>query len=222
MHKTVRKKFERRRVVVRDIYNTLQADLIDYQKITGSNNNYRYILVVIDALSRFAWTAKLLDKKASTTAAALDEIIGSMPRYPIFFSSDQGNEFNEKNQHIRSILVDKYHMHIFTMKGLTKGSIVERFNRTLKTRLARFFTENKTKRWIDQLQNFTRNYNRTYHTSIKMAPVDVTNENVKEVLQNVYPKAHTKSNCSAFKLGDKVRIPRSKNVFSKGYEQSKL
>ena len=209
---------------MRDIFNTLQADLIDYQKITGSNNKYRYILTVIDALSRKAWTEKLLDKRASTTASALDRIIGSMPRVPIFFSSDKGNEFNDKNQFIKSVLVDKYHMHVFTMQGKTKGSIVERFNRTLKTRFARYFTENKTKRWIDQLENFTRNYNRTYHRTIKMAPNDVTSEKVAEVLRNVYPNANNRVSCSPhpFKVGDRVRIPRTKNLFSKGYEQSNL
>ena len=165
---------------------------------------------------------KLIDKRASTTPSALDKIISSMPRIPTFFSSDQGNEFNYKNQHIKSVLADKYHMHIFTMQGKTKGSIVERFNRTLKTRFARYFTENHTKRWIDQLQNFTRNYNRTYHRTIKMAPNDVTSEKVEQVIKNVYPNASNRVSCSPypFKVGDKVRIPRTKNLFSKGYEQS--
>ena len=54
------------------------------------------------------------------------------------FSSDKGNEFTVKNAHIKKVLVDKYKMNVFTMTGRTKGSIVERFNRTLKERIGKF------------------------------------------------------------------------------------
>mgnify|MGYP000068844348 CR=1 FL=1 len=62
-------------------------------------------------------------------------------------------------------------MVVYTLKGSTfKGSIVERFNRTLKTRIARYFTENGTTKWIDALQGITNAYNKSYHRSIKMSP----------------------------------------------------
>ena len=34
--------------------------------------------------------------------------------------------------------MDKYGMHVYTMAGRTKGSIVERFNRTIKERIGQF------------------------------------------------------------------------------------
>lgn len=40
-----------------------------------------------------------------------------------------------KNPYIKKVLVDKYGMNVYTMSGRTKGSIVERFNRTLKERI---------------------------------------------------------------------------------------
>ena len=52
----------------------------------------------------------------------------------------------------------------------TKASIIERFNRSLKTRMWRYFTKNQTLRYLDVLQDFVRSYNDTYHRSIGMAP----------------------------------------------------
>lgn len=218
-------KFKRRPVVANDIYHCIQADLIDYSRISGSNNRYSYILVVIDVLSKMLWTRAMLDKTAKTTSEHLDSIISSMPRVPVFFSSDKGNEFSKTNRYTKAILIDKYKMHIFTMAGRTKGSVVERVNRTLKTNLQRHFTETNSKRWVDVLQKFTTNYNRNYHSTIRMAPVDVTAEKVKQILSYVYPNSNKWVSCSPnpFKVGDRVRIPvQKKNIFVKGYAQSKI
>jgi len=62
-------------------------------------------------------------------------------------------------------------MVVYTLSGSSfKGSIVERFNRTLKSRIARYFTENGTTRWIDALPGITAAYNKSYHRSVKMSP----------------------------------------------------
>ena len=72
---------------------------------------------------------------------------------------------------IYNTLVVKYNMVVYTLSGSTfKGSIVERFNRTLKSRIARYFTTNGTTRWISALPGITAAYNKSYHRSIKMSP----------------------------------------------------
>ena len=62
-----------------------------------------------------------------------------------------------------------------------KCSVVERFNRTLKTRMYRYFTAKSTKRYIDILQDSVRSYNLSVYSSIGMAPADVIDQNQKEV-----------------------------------------
>ena len=52
--------------------------------------------------------------------------------------------------------------------------MVERFNRTLKERIERYFTENKTKCWVDILQLFSNNINNSVNRSIGVRPIDVT------------------------------------------------
>ena len=55
LHRRTRKKFKRNRIIVGRIDEQWQTDLIDIQKIAKYNQGYRYILVCIDILSKFAW-----------------------------------------------------------------------------------------------------------------------------------------------------------------------
>ena len=67
-----------------------------------------------------------------------------------------------------------------------KAAIVERFNRTLKTKMYRYFTAKNTRRFVDVLPDLIHTYNHTYHRSIDMAPVEVddTNEDLVKARLN--------------------------------------
>ena len=54
-----------------------------------------------------------------------------------------------------------------------KFVIAERFIRTLKTKIYKCMTEISKNMYIDKLDDIVKEYNNTYHTSIKMKPVDV-------------------------------------------------
>ena len=71
----------------------------------------------------------------------------------------------------------------FSTHGDAKFSVVERlrFNRTLKTRMYRYFTSANTLRYDDVLQDLVRGYNASEHSSIGMAPKDVTLKNKRMV-----------------------------------------
>ena len=97
---------------------------------------------------------------------------------------------------------------------------MERFNRTLKSRLERYFTENKTTTWFDVLQDFTRNINNSVNRSIGMEPGKVTDKNAHQIRERLYGQEDNIHPCN-FEKGDKVRIPKIKNIHSKGYAQSK-
>ena len=53
-------------------------------------------------------------------------------------------------------------------------------------------------------------YNNTKHSTIKMKPKDVGNN------KRVYIDKHNEKD-SRFKIGDRVRISKVKNIFAKGY-----
>ena len=196
------------------------ADLIDYKKYLWHNRPYRYILVVIDAFSRYAWTRALKTKTASESAKALESILDEMPHKPRFFASDQGNEFTILNDSLRNVLLEKYKLKVYTLKGRTKSSIVERWNRTFKTRIQRYFSENKTSKWTNVLQQFTRNINNSINRSIDIAPADVDLNNADSIRKKLYPLMRNPKPCR-YRLGDVVRVVIDKALFQKGYDQSK-
>ena len=65
--------------------------------------------------------------------------------------------------------------------------------------------------YFDVLDDIVNKYNNTVHKTIKMKPVDVTDDSFVECNE----KSHKKD--PKFKVGDPVRISKYKNIFAKGY-----
>ena len=65
--------------------------------------------------------------------------------------------------------------------------------------------------YIDKLDDIVKKYNNTYHTSIKMTPVDVKDNTYNDFKKEVNDKD------LKFKIGDRVRISKYKNIFAKRY-----
>ena len=73
--------------------------------------------------------------------------------------------------------------------------------------------------YYDVLDDIVNEYNNTKHSTIKMKPIDVKNNN-RVYIDEHNEKDTTKSSSSErsrFKVGDRVRIFKFKNIFAKGY-----
>jgi hypothetical protein len=68
-----------------------------------------------------------------------------------------------------------------------KASCVERFNRTIKTKLFRYLTHHNTNRWIDVIEAFVQSYNNSHHRTIGMSPSQVNSDNQSELAKRMYP-----------------------------------
>ena len=219
LHRSVRLNFKTRRVVVYDIDEQWQMDLVDLPKISTQNDGHRYILVAIDVFSKYAWVESVKNKSGPVIKKAFQNILESNgKRKPKFIQTDKGNEFF--NQHMRGLL-QKNNIKLFTTNSERKASIVERFNRTLKELMFKYFTKNNTRRYIDVLHQFVGKYNNSYHRSIKMKPREVTEENSSIVWLNLYEKDWKIRNVKSkkFRVGNKVRISSEKTTFQKRYEE---
>ena len=81
----------------------------------------------------------------------------------------------------------------------------------------KYFSSQNHYRWIDVLDKIILNYNNSYHTAIKMKPVDVAKQNESEVWNNLYGKVEASSR-PKFVASDTVRITKYKRkLFDKGY-----
>lgn len=96
-----------------------------------------------------------------------------------------------------------------------KACFVERFNRTLKARIYRYFTYYNTYRYVDVLEKLVSVYNNSKHRSIKMALIQINERNILKVWQNQYGmQKGCKPNINKnFKVGEFVRISKSRNTF---------
>lgn len=214
LHKSARKRYPTRRYVVSDIDSQWQCDLADMQQLARYNSGYKYILTVIDILSRFAWARPLKSKQGVEVANAFRSIFDE-GRIPKRIQSDQGKEF--ENRLVGKVMQEN-NVELFSVKSAYKAAMVERFNRTLKTKIWRYFTAKNTFKWIDELQNFVRAYNHSVHRSIKMKPNDVTPENAMDVWIKQYGNLKVNGNYDVkFEVGDRVKISKVKSVFEKGY-----
>ncbi|XP_043471324.1 uncharacterized protein LOC122504328 [Leptopilina heterotoma] len=98
-----------------------------------------------------------------------------------------------------------------------KASIVERFNRTLKRKMWMQFSLRGNYKWYDILPTLISNYNNTKHRTIGMKPKDVTSEDVEILKERISKLRKIPLRRPKYKIGDKVRVSKYKNVFEKGY-----
>ena len=82
MFRPVRKKFERVHTLVDAIDEQHQGDLLDVQWFSRFNDGVKFLLVIIDVMSRFAWVRSLRDKRGTTVANAMRSILeeGRVPQ----------------------------------------------------------------------------------------------------------------------------------------------
>jgi hypothetical protein len=212
-HKLIVKQFPHNQDITTGMDDLWQIDLADLQKISKFNDNNRYLVTCIDVFSKFAWVVPIKNKKSDTVLEAFKFIVNSSGRKPNFLQSDQGTEFlNSKfKEYLSEIDVGFYYVN-----SELKASVIERFNRTIKEKIYKYFTLKNTERYIDILDTLIQTYNNSYHRSIKTLPSKVNKENEKTIHQILYKK-DSRDKVFNFEVGQTVRITKYKHIFEKGY-----
>lgn len=215
LHRDARRNYPRRRVSVRGLDETWQADLVDMSAYARYNDGYKFLLTIIDIFSKFAWAVPTKSKSGKDVTAAMKSVLAKGGRVPKKLHVDRGKEFY--NSEFKT-LMQRYHIDLYSTFSNLKASICERFNRTLKNKMWKQFTLRGTYKWIDILSELLSIYNNSKHRTIKMKPKDVSAQNEKEILRNVYGNFKVnRTHKINFKVGDTVRISKHKHVFEKGY-----
>ena len=219
LHHPVKRKFKTRPVTVPGKEYQWQSDLADVSKLSRQNNGYKFLLVIIDVFSKYAWVKPVRSKNAKDIKNAFHQIFVESKQQPKLLQTDKGGEF--LNRQVKEML-EKRNIKLFTTSSERKASIVERFNRTLKNLMYRYFTKSNSRRYVDILDDLVNKYNNTVHSAIKMKPSEVTEQNEPEVWINLYEgkifqKNQWKRRKSKYNTGDLVRISIERGPFRKGY-----
>ena len=205
LHKPIIRKFKKRKVYSAFKDNIWGADLADMQLLSKYNKGIRFLLCVIDIFSKYAWVVPLKDKKGISIVKAFQSIFKQSNRKPNKIWVDKGSEFY--NAYFKKWLRDN-DIVMYSTHNEGKSVVAERFIRTLKSNIYKYMTSISKNVYIDKLDDIVDEYNNTYHTTIKMKPIDVKDNTYIKEINNKDPK---------FKVGDHVRISKYKNIFAKGY-----
>ena len=208
LHKPIIKKFNKRKVYSQFKDNIWGVDLADMQSLSRKNKGTKYLLCAIDLYSKYAFVIPLKDKKGISIVNAFNKIIKQSNRKPNKIWVDQGGEFYN-NVFKKWLSNNDIIMNSAYNEG--KSVVAGRFIRTLKNKLYKHMTATSKNVYYDVLDDVVNKYNNTKHSTIKMKPIDVKDNN-----KRVYIDEHNEKD-SRFKVGDRVRISKLKNIFAKGY-----
>ncbi|WAR03935.1 YMD3-like protein [Mya arenaria] len=187
------------------------------QSFSRENKNVKYLLTVIDVFSKYGWMIPLKDKTGKSVADALKQILKE--RKPKKMWVDKGKEFYNKD-------VQNF-VEVYSTENEENSSVVERWNRTMKEKMWKYFSANSTNKYIDILNDLVDQYNDTKHSSIEMTPVEASmKKNENRPLARLTERKSCVSDSKApmptsskpkFAVGDRVRITKKKKTFEKGY-----
>ena len=99
---------------------------------------------------------------------AFQQIFNISKRKPKKLWTDEGTEFYNKT--FMNFL--KNNITLYSTFNEGKAIVIERFNRTLKERLYKKFTQLSFQQWLSLIQDIVDKYNDTIHTSTKIRPSD--------------------------------------------------
>ena len=134
------------------------ADLIDMQAFSKDNCGIKYLLTIIDIFSKFVWIVPLKRKTGHEVANAFSRILKERRSSKTWVY--RGREFYNKD-------VQKL-IELYSTENEEKSCVIERFNRTIKDKMFKYFSANNTRKYGDVLDLLVNQYNNSFHSSTKM------------------------------------------------------
>ena len=171
LHRPIRKRFARNPYTVNNVMDVWECDLVDVQALGRFNDNYKYILSVIEVFSKFLHLVPLWSKIGKAVASAFISVFkysSSSRRLPVWVRTGNGKEFLKR--HFGEMLKREGIQFQVCRNPDVKCNVVERAHRTIRDRLYKYFTYKNTYRYIDVLPKFVKAYNDKVHSATGMAP----------------------------------------------------
>ena len=129
------------------------------QLLSKFNKGIKYLLCVIDLFSKYAFVVPLKDKKGISIVNAFQSILNKSKRKPNKVWVDKGSEFY--NASFKKWLQDNIVM--YSTNNEEKPVVVERFIRTLKSKIYKYMTSISKNVYINKLNAIMNKYNNTYY-----------------------------------------------------------
>lgn len=191
-------------------------DLVDMNRYSGFNNQYRYILTCIDYFSGYSWARPLRNKTSKDVSKAIKEICQQAGVYPSILQKDNGGEFQgETNRFMRDHNIDWINTLSYSPQSNGK---IENFNSQLRKMLREYMIRNNNQKWVPYLQACCDNKNTQKLSTTGKRPIDVWKNSpytILEALDNIKVKGRIRARAKRlveanktheFNVGDLVRV----------------
>ena len=194
-------------IVSPSVRNNYQMDLLDMSNYAKWNKGYKWLMNTIDVFSRYVFCVPMVSKDVSSVLTAFKQTIDHMGKCKNLNTDLENAVMGKQFQTYLQKLQINHHAVNPEMKK--NNSIVERFNRTIRSKIIQYMESRNTKKWIDVIDKLATNYNNTYHRTIKQSPQQVW-------LNEVSPENGTfQWTRDDIQIGDDVRILKNYNLFIK-------
>ena len=155
------------------------------QPLSKYNKGIKYLLCAIDLFSKYAWVVPIKDKKGVSIVDAFQKILKESDRKPNKIWVDKGSEFH--NNYFKKWLKDN-DIEMYSIYNKVKSVVAKRFIRTLKNKIFKHMTVISKNVYFDVLDDIVDKYNNTVDKTIKMKPIDVTDDSYAEYNENFNKK----------------------------------
>ena len=190
---------------------SFQLDLTFFPRYKKQNQNYYVLFTAITINTRYAYAYYGKEKDMNTIL----DMLKAMEKKTVInaITCDEGTEFNNK---IFKKYCDDNDIELYLIKDDShKLGIINRFHRTIKDKLTKYFIANDTVKWIDVIDKIIYNYNHTINKGIGIEPFKVNNFIEHEII--LWKRKQTEmfnDKYEEFLIGDKVRIINKKVLFN--------
>ncbi len=224
-HGTIRVRFPRNPIWSYSVNDCWFADLHDMTRLNWQNRRKKFLLIVVDALSRYLYCEPVRNKTADAVLEAMKKVVAKAGTSPTRITVDAGSEFI--NTKMKQYL-EREGVRIQIARAPLKASLAELMGKLLKQKIFRYMTHNRTKRYIDRLPEFVLSLNSRRLKSLGgISPKDVNYQNQAEVYEAQLGKYRIRNAGKnrlqpdfKFAIGDRVRLAHKKDCFVKGYVPS--
>ena len=193
------------------------------------NENMKYILIIINALTKYAYAYPLPDRQNKNIIKALETAFKDMnlkkcPRKNFFETNIQVDQEFIVGKKLQQFFKD-WCINVYYTQSKHKACMAERYVRYLKEKLVNRMESKKTEVWVPLLKDLLKQYNtlrkqnttdmtpKTAEKYPSLAFVKILEKNVKKA--KIYPVRKK----FKFRINDKVRVlVRKKNIFRKDYQ----
>ena len=183
------------------------VDLANMQSLSKYNKGNKYLLCAIDLFNKYVWVFPVKDKKGTSIVNAFKRIISAGRKRNKIWADQCSGFYNNSFKDFLKI----NNIEIYSTYNEGKSFVAERFFRTLKNKIFKHMTAISKNVYFDVLDDIVNKCNNTVHRTIKMKPIDVTDDSYVEYNEDFNKKD------PKFKVGDHDRISKYKNIFAKGY-----